>query len=114
MTNSVLVRAVVAATILVGSHFQLARADSCPKSEFVGARHVGLGGQSHSPAHLALTDINADTNLDVVVLSTGCALCTPPTTNTLSVLFGNGDGTFSTNVVLNVDSTLGSSLTAGD
>lgn len=110
MKNSLRLFSFLAAFALTGAAF----ADSCLNPEFAALRNFPTGGQFPGPGEFVVTDLNGDSNLDVVVISAGCPACTPSTTNTLSVLFGNGDGTFSTNVIVRVDSTLGGYVTAGD
>ncbi len=87
-----------AAAILAGT---TALADSCLKPEFAGARISGVGSLVNGGGlvlGVLVTDLNGDTNADVVTINDGCAFCTPPITNSLSVLLGYGDGTFLTNV----------------
>jgi hypothetical protein len=114
MKTSRLISSLVAGVFLSGISIHSARADSCLNPEFAAIRNFPTGGQFPFPGSFVVTDINGDTNLDLVVMGIGCPGCTPSTTNTLSVLFGGGDGTFSTNVVIRVDSTLGEYVTAGD
>jgi dienelactone hydrolase len=51
-------------------------------------------GPASNPLSLAVADFNADGKLDLVVLVVGKSTCSSSTCGTLSVLLGNGNGTF--------------------
>ena len=85
MKTSTMPRTVIVSVILLNRLFQgdSALADGCPTPSFAGARTFGAGPLAWS---LAVGDFNGDAHPDLAVANRG-------TTN-ISVLLGNGDGTF--------------------
>jgi hypothetical protein len=92
MRSAVSQRVAKAFGVLVGSVLALSRlisADFCATPSFAAARNFGAGSY---PFSLAVGDFDGDGKLDLVVANLGS---TPTHTNdSVSILLGNGDGTF--------------------
>lgn len=58
-----------------------------------GANSIAVG---KNPVFVAVGDLNGDSKIDLLVVSPGDMTSSPPQPGTISVLLGNGDGTFST------------------
>src|SRR5439155_6614561 len=95
MKTSLSHRIVIVSVILSSRSFyrDSALAQGCPVPSFAAERTFEVGSEG-SPWSLAVRDLNGDGNLDVVVANYGCSPCSPPIRGSVSVLVGNGDGTF--------------------
>src|SRR2546429_411938 len=95
MKTSILHRLVVMSVVLLSRSFyrDSALAQGCPVPSFAAARTFDVGSEG-TPVSFAVRDLNGDGNLDLVVANYGCSPCSPPIRGSVSVLVGNGDGTF--------------------
>src|SRR5437588_4376258 len=95
MKTSILHRLVVMSVVLLSRSFyrDSALAEGCPTPSFAAARTFDVGSEG-TPVSFAVRDLNGDGNLDLVVANYGCSPCSPPIRGSVSVLVGNGDGTF--------------------
>jgi hypothetical protein len=68
-------------------------AGGCPAPSFAAARTFDVSAEGR-PWSVATGDFNGDGKPDLAVANYGCPLCQPPVNGSVSVLLGNGDGTF--------------------
>ncbi len=74
-------------------HSGPAQAGGCPAPSFAAGRTFDVGAEA-KPFSVATGDFNGDGKLDLAVDNYGCTACSPPVSGSVSVLLGNGDGTF--------------------
>src|ERR1041385_2892571 len=87
-------RQFIASAILLGRVFHScpALAAGCSVPSFGAARTFDVGSEGR-PFSVAVGDFNGDGKTDLAVANY-CYACSPPMGGSVSVLAGNGDGTF--------------------
>src|SRR5947207_4921999 len=78
-------------------HREPASADGCTAPSFTAARTFDVGAEG-KPWSVATGDFNGDGKTDLAVANYGCPACPSPVTGSVSVLLGNGDGTFQSGI----------------
>jgi uncharacterized protein (UPF0548 family) len=114
MKTSVIHAAVMACAILLSSLFpsEPALARGCPTPSFGPAHMFSVGV---NPISVAVGDFNGDGKLDLAVANSGDNPAdVSPTRGSLSVLLGNGDGTFQTAVTYSFAGTNLTAIVVGD
>lgn len=96
--KSTIVTTSICAVLLSGlMSGQSTTADPCDSPQFAAARIPGVGTlrpSGGSVGSVVIADLDGDTRTDIAVVVSGCALCSPPIPDNLSVLLGHGDGTY--------------------
>lgn len=97
MKSTIIITSIGAALLSGLVPCQSTFADPCDNPQFAATRIPGVGtlrASGGSVSSVVIAELNGDAHTDLAAVISGCALCTPPIPDNLSVLLGNGDGTF--------------------